>query len=163
MTDKEVQKLKRVDLLELLIEQSKEVESLRDELKETKKQLEDKKICIEQAGSIAEASLLLNGVFDAAQSAAQQYLENIKYLSSNQEKICEEMMKKTQEKCEAMEKETEETCKKMLEEARIGAEKQWSEVSEKLQAFYDAHQGLREILAFVDEVPGLNRMGITID
>ena len=32
---------------------------------------------MEKAGSIAEASLMLNGVFEAAQAAVDQYLENI--------------------------------------------------------------------------------------
>ena len=47
-------------MLEMLISQSKEVEELRAEVSELKKKLDDRKICLDKAGSIAEASVLLN-------------------------------------------------------------------------------------------------------
>lgn len=86
MTDKELRKLNRAQLLEMLIEQSKEVASLKEQLKEANKKLENRQIMIENSGSIAEAALRLNGVFEAAQNAAEQYLENIK----NQSDVCYE-------------------------------------------------------------------------
>lgn len=79
MTDKELKKLSRAELLEMLIEQSKEVASLKQQLQEANEKLEDKKIKIENAGSIAEAALQLSGVFEAAQKAADLYLGNIKH------------------------------------------------------------------------------------
>ena len=78
MTDKELRKLKRADLLELLIDQDKQMEALKAKLAEAESSLAERSIMIEKAGSIAEASVALNGVFAAAQSAAVQYLENIK-------------------------------------------------------------------------------------
>lgn len=78
MTDKELKKLTRIELLELLLEQSKEVERLQEELADVKAKLHDKNILIENAGSIAEAALKLNGVFESAQAAAEQYIENVK-------------------------------------------------------------------------------------
>ena len=77
MTDKEVRKLSRAELLEMLIDQSAELEACKKKLAAAEADLEDQKIAIDKAGSIAEASLLLNGVFEAAQAAAQQYLENV--------------------------------------------------------------------------------------
>lgn len=76
MTDRELKKLKRNELLEMLIAQIEENERLKHRMEEQKRQLQDRQIAVEQAGSIAEAALKLNGVFEAAQSAAQQYLEN---------------------------------------------------------------------------------------
>lgn len=78
MTEKELRRLSRMDLLEMLLEQSKEAEQLRAELETVKKQLEDRRIMEQEAGSIAEAALRLNKVFEAAQQAADQYLENIR-------------------------------------------------------------------------------------
>ncbi len=78
MTDKELRKLKRIEILELLLEQSRENERLRAEIEEMKKKLEDREIAIKESGSIAEAALKLNGIFEAAQKAADQYLENLK-------------------------------------------------------------------------------------
>ncbi|MBQ1271458.1 MAG: DNA repair protein [Clostridia bacterium] len=81
MTDKELRKLTRAELLEMLISQMKENERLQEQVEELAAQLEDRRIMLEEAGSIAEASLRLNGVFQAAEKAAQQYLDNIKRLS----------------------------------------------------------------------------------
>lgn len=83
MTDKELRKLKRIEILELLLEQSRENERLRAEIAEVNKKLEDKEIAIKEAGSIAEAALKLNGIFEAAQRAADQYLENLKMQTEN--------------------------------------------------------------------------------
>lgn len=78
MTDKELRKLSRAELLEMLLEQTKRIEALKAELELKNKELENRRIMIEKAGSIAEASLRLNEVFEAAQKAADQYLYNIK-------------------------------------------------------------------------------------
>lgn len=78
MTERELRRLRRVDLLEMMIALSKENEQLRAELEMTKQRLEQRRIAIEQSGSIAEAALRLNGIFEAAQTAADQYLENLR-------------------------------------------------------------------------------------
>ncbi len=78
MTEKELRKLKRIEILELLLEQSRENERLKEQLAEMNKKLEDKEIAIKESGSIAEAALKLSGIFEAAQRAADQYLQNLK-------------------------------------------------------------------------------------
>lgn len=82
MTNKELKKLSRRELLEMLISQSKELNQVQQELEEAKRQLEDRRILLDNTGSIAEAALKLNRVFEAAQEAADQYLENIKALNN---------------------------------------------------------------------------------
>ena len=52
---------------------------------------------IDDAGSIAEAALQVNGVFEAAQKACEQYIDNIKNLSKRQEVICDQKMKECEE------------------------------------------------------------------
>ena len=74
MTDKELRKLKRSELLEMLLIQTEENEALQKEVAELKAQLNDRRIVLENAGSIAEAALKLNGIFEAAENAAKQYL-----------------------------------------------------------------------------------------
>lgn len=81
MTNKELRRLSRAELLEMLVEQMEENEILKERLEEAKKALADRKIVIEQAGTLAEAALRLNGVFEAADQAAQQYLENIRNMA----------------------------------------------------------------------------------
>ena len=43
----------------------------------TEEQLRDRQLTEMQAGNIAEAAIRLNNVFESAQAAADQYLENI--------------------------------------------------------------------------------------
>lgn len=78
MTPKELRRLRRSDLMEMLLELSQENRELRRELEDAKRQLQDRTIRIREAGSLAEAALQLNGVFEAAQAACQQYEENLR-------------------------------------------------------------------------------------
>nr|WP_241761058.1 hypothetical protein [Streptococcus porcinus] len=64
--------------MELLLEQQLLIEKQEKELKEIKDKLNNQKIKIETSGTLAEASLRLSGIFEAAQEAADIYLENIK-------------------------------------------------------------------------------------
>lgn len=86
MTDKNLKKLSRADLLELLLEESKENERLREKLRVASEKLKDKTILIQNAGSIAEAAMQLNKVFEAAEAAAQQYVENVRRMAIDPEK-----------------------------------------------------------------------------
>lgn len=85
MTDRELKKLSRADLLELLLQERRENKKLCAELKRVNEMLADKNIQIEQSGSLAEAALRLNGVFEAAEAAAEQYLENLRRRAEDQE------------------------------------------------------------------------------
>lgn len=86
MTDRELKKLSRAELLELLLQETQENERLRKQLDKAQTLMKSKIIKIENAGSIAEAALALNGVFEAAQKAADQYLENVRRMAEAQTK-----------------------------------------------------------------------------
>lgn len=78
MTDKELHRLSRKELLEMLLAQIQENEKLKEELRRAERQLSDRRLLQENAGSMAEAAMRLNAVFEAADRAAQQYLENVR-------------------------------------------------------------------------------------
>ena len=89
MEKKDLRRLSRVELIELLLAESREIEELNTELEQTKMQLakakaklKDREIRIQNAGSIAEAALSLSGVFEAAQRAADDYLAQIHKMGS---------------------------------------------------------------------------------
>ena len=126
MTDQELRKLSRNDLLELMIEQAKEIERLREELDAANQKLNDRKIVIDNAGSLAEAALQLNGVFSAAQEACAQYMDNVTDVYQKQKTICARMEKETQEKCN-----------RMIQEARKVADEYWEFTRKKVQALYN--------------------------
>lgn len=78
MTDRELSRLSRTELLEMLLEQIEENEKLKQRLKEMQSKLADRRIAIDQSGTMAEAALKLNGMFEAADRAVRQYMENIR-------------------------------------------------------------------------------------
>lgn len=160
MTDNELKKLSRNGLLQMLLEQSREVQSLRAQLAEAQSALQDRTIAIDKAGSIAEASLQLNGVFQAAQAACQQYMDNISSLSQRQEEVCarmeaesrqraEQMIADAQRQKEATERETQQYCAELLEKARAESQVYWDSVSQKLEAFSAEHAELQWLLSLV--------------
>lgn len=132
--EKDLKKLNRVELLEVLVEQGKENERLTEEVKRLQRELEEaneklknREIMLDEAGSIAEASLKMNGIFEAAQESAKQYLENIEKLSQRQEEIstkreaeceakCAEREAECEAKCTKKETECEETIRRVLHE-----------------------------------------------
>lgn len=78
MDDKRLKKISKKELLEILLAQAKKIEELETELKEVKEELNSRRIEIKKSGSIAEAALKLNGIFELAQKTADEYVENVK-------------------------------------------------------------------------------------
>ena len=92
MEEKKLKKIGKKELLEILLSQANRIDELEKELSKVQKQLESKKFELTECGNLAEAALKLNGVFETAQAAAEQYLLNV------------------QEKCKKIEKDTMKAC-----------------------------------------------------
>ena len=92
MTSKEQKRLSRADLLELLRGQTRETETLKKKLQEAEEELENRRFRMSNAGSLAEAMVEINNVMAAAQSAADQYLENIAAMEAETRQKCEKML-----------------------------------------------------------------------
>ena len=127
MTDKELRKLSRSDLLELLISQTEENQALKTRVAQLEDQLNDRRIAVAEAGSIAEASLKLNGVFAAAEEAARQYLENIQRIQQEQEASSQSLREKAGQEAEAIRKEAEAYSQKLRGEA----DAYWKQIEER--------------------------------
>ena len=160
LTEKEIKKLSRTDLLQMLIDQGEEIEKLKTELEKAQTGLKDREIKLNEAGSIADAAIAINGVFEAAQAASVQYLESVKKLSERQDAVARIKERETREKCERMVADTESRCAAMEAEARTKYELMvskaeseskayWDDISKRLEKFYNEHEGLRELLATV--------------
>ena len=78
MTEREMKKLTRYQLLELLILQSEQVNELQKQVDELQKKLDARDIQMTVVGSIAEASMQLSGIFNAAQKTADIYMDAVK-------------------------------------------------------------------------------------
>lgn len=108
MTERELRKLKRGDLLEMLTEQAQRIEEQACKLEELQRQVDDRSIKIEKSGSIAEAALTLNNVFVSAQSAADEYLASIRDREAQREQELANARQEAQEIIAAARKSAEE-------------------------------------------------------
>ena len=100
MISKELKKLSRRELVDIIYQLKKNEQEKLDQIAALGEQLQDKRIRISLAGSIAEAATDITQIFANAQRTADLYLHEIA----------------------AMKAETEAECARMLEDARKQAE-----------------------------------------
>lgn len=157
MTDKELKRLSRAELLEMLIEKSREIEALREQLDDALAQLNDRALRIENAGTMAEAALLVNGVLDAAQQAGAQYQENMRLRQSQMEEECaqlekqsraeaERMLAEMQKQCRQMEQDTRRRCEEIRQSAEHEASRKWDDLFAALEQIHTENDQLRQMI-----------------
>ena len=127
MTDRQLRKASRPELLKMLQQSRQENDDLRQQLEQTRSQLQSRQLVVDQSGTLADAALKLSGIFEAAESACQYYTENIRTLSGRQEEICRKMEQESREKCD-----------RMLEQAKQMAKIYWDEYAEKCSRYMKA-------------------------
>ena len=135
MTDRELKKLDRSELLEILIDLSDENEVLRQENAELREKLEKAESepprreearqeaarpvvpMQQEIGSIAEVAMRVNGVFEAAQAAADQYLSAIRAMNANKDEDYRRIIKEAMFQANEIVREAERGKEKKIAEA----------------------------------------------
>ena len=148
MTDKELRRLSRSELLEMLIAQTAEKDQLKTRLEQAEAQLLDRRIAIDKAGSLAEAALSLNGVFQAAEAAAQQYLENIQRISGQQDALCRALKETAEKETAQIRQEAQAYSQKVHAEA----DAYWKQIVAKAAKLLSDQEALREMIRAAGEV-----------
>ena len=123
MTNKELRKLSRAELIDILFELQTQNENLTAENRELVAQLESRQLQITEAGSIAEAALRLNGVFEAAQAAADQYVRCTKDSLA----IAERTLAAAKRQADTLVQEATAQAQKLLADADARLESSWSQ------------------------------------
>ncbi|MBQ8911348.1 MAG: DNA repair protein [Clostridia bacterium] len=77
MADKELRKLSRSELVDIIYQLKKNEQKLLEENAELKRRLEDREIKVAKVGSLAEAALALSDIFHAAEESVALYVEEI--------------------------------------------------------------------------------------
>lgn len=116
MKEKQLKHLSRGELLELLLEQTRQREALQEKLDKAQSLLSDRYLQIQEAGDLANAVVKINGVMEAAQAAAQQYLENIAAMEARTEEKCRALVEQAREEAARILAETREQSKDKAEE-----------------------------------------------
>lgn len=139
MEDKDLRKLSRAELLEMLIQQSKEVERLKAEQAQTRRQLD----AITDANALAEAAEKLVAMMADRQLPAVPNLAG----SSETREQADAILAQARAEARQMLMDTQTRCDEMVARAREESQRWWSETSRKLDTYYREHPGLREQLA----------------
>ena len=132
MIEKELKKQSRAELLELLLIQTKESERLRAQLEKAQQQLADRQLRVHEAGNLANAVLAVNGVMEAAQAAAQQYLDNLAQMDADATKRGEQILENARIEAETILGQAD-RMKKEAEALKTEAEKYYLEAQKILQ------------------------------
>ena len=160
MLDKELKHMSRKELLQMLLNQAEINERTNNQLREANAKLEiasekfkNNKIEINKAGSIAEASLQLSGIFEAAQEAAAMYLDGIKNLEERQEEVYQQFVVEAQNKAEAIINDANAESKRIVDEAneysnnlKNEADKYWEFIHNKAKEIVKNHEMLRDFI-----------------
>ena len=153
MTDKDLRHLSRAELLDILYEQQKRYEESLAENQALRQQLEDRTLRIASAGSIAEAAMQINGVFEAAQAAADQYLASVKAATAEAVQKTDE----AQRQREAILQDARQQAGKIVQDAQAQADRllaganaqidtRWREFQKNADALIHAHDELRTLI-----------------
>ena len=156
MPDRELRRLHRTELVEIIFALKQSEDQLKAENAALTAQLQDRRIHIQNAGSIAQAALELNKVFEAAQAAAEDYRASVQAEASTagadailaQARAQAEALKQqTEAECRAMTAEaqrqrarTEAECQAMLDRAKQEVQARWAEFDRRACEVLDHYQ-----------------------
>ena len=96
MINKELKHLNRRELVDIIYQLKKNEQEMQEEIESLKNELQDKRIRISEAGSIADAAMSVTDVFSNAQMTADLYLREISSMREDTEKECSKRIEETE-------------------------------------------------------------------
>ena len=138
MTDKELRRLSRAELLDILYEQQKRYEESLAENQALRQRLEERTLRIAAAGSIADADQYLASVKAAAAEMAQK--------TDEAQRQREAILQDAQQQAERIVQDAQAQADRLLAEAGEQAEARWAEFRKNADALIHAHDELRMLI-----------------
>ena len=129
MISKELKKLSRRELVDIIYQMKKNERQMQEEIAALQESLQDKRIRVSVAGSIAEAAADITQVFSTAQMTADLYLHEIACMKSDTEQECAKML---------------EDARKQVQDILADGAKQYANLNTCYQADYQKLQLIRE-------------------
>lgn len=102
MSSKELKKLNRRELVDVIYQLKKNEDALKERIAALEAELEDRRIHLSVAGSIADAATEITNIFSVAQSTADIYLREISSMKEETAKECEKMIEEAKKKVESI-------------------------------------------------------------
>ncbi len=122
MVSKELKKLSRRELIDIIYQLKKNEQQTQEQLAALEEALQDKRIRLSVAGSIAEAATDITQVFATAQRTADLYLHEIAAMKEDAEKECAAMI---------------EEARKQAAEILADGHRQFAELNARYKAEYE--------------------------
>ena len=100
MIGKELKRLSRRELVDIIYQLKKNEQENREKIEALEEELQDKRIRVSVAGSIAEAATDITRIFSTAQRTADLYLHEIASMKEDTEKECAKMLEEARKQAE---------------------------------------------------------------
>ena len=128
MISKELKRLSRRELVDIIYQLKKNEQEKQEEIAALEEALQEKRIRVSVAGSIAEAATDITQIFSTAQMTADLYLHEIASMKEDTQKECAAML---------------EDARKKVYEILSDGQKQLSELNEHYKAEYKRYHQLK--------------------
>ena len=147
MTDKEFKRLGRAQLIDIIYQLQLQVDTLTEQKQKLEIALADKQLRIDNAGSIADAALELNDCFRTAQSAAEQYLNEISKLRESAVLDRQRIISGAKDEARQLVEEAQEEATRLVTDAREEAARLVAEAqAEATRLLTDAQEEAEELV-----------------
>ena len=113
MISKELKRLSRRELVDIIYQLKKNEQKLQEDMAALEESIQEKRIRISVAGSIAEAAMDITNIFSTAQRTADLYLREISYMKTSAEEECSNMLAKAKETAAQMLADSKQQCEDM--------------------------------------------------
>lgn len=122
MADRELRHMRRTELVEIIFALKQSEDQLKAENAALTARLEERQVHLDNAGSIAQAALELNHVFEAAQAAADDYLASVQSmdrdtLQAQAQAEADRILAQARTEADQLKAQTERECRAMTEAA----------------------------------------------
>jgi len=143
MTDKQMKRLSRAELLELLLRRSRECEQLSREAEELRLQLEQKPLSVVDTQSVENDAQKVNAAFEDAIRISGEYLQELRLRVDEQKNMCDALIRQAQIQAEKivadaqaaaqqLEEDTQRRCDELYLKAQQEADRKWDELFAQL-------------------------------
>lgn len=146
MAEKELKKMSRTELIEIIYALQQSELALKEENAALQEKLDDKIVKIKNSGSIAEAVIVLNNIFQKAQDTADEYVESVYAAQANAKEDTEKVLAEAQAKADRIIRDAEKRKSELEKETEQEVTKKWELFDNKVNEILSAHFALKELL-----------------
>ena len=158
MTGKQLRRLGKDDLLKIIIQLKKDQAEMQTKLDAAEQKLNERNLQISEAGSLAEAAIRINEVFETAQKAADDYLRMVRLSNGDVDEQRAEIFRETEERCAARLRETEAQCAAKRSETEAACAERIKKAEEEINARWAIfRKKVQDVIRSHEELSSLNK------